>query len=368
MGKSNLKRLGDYIKEVDERNSQLIYGEDDVLGISTSKCFIQTRGNLIGVNFDNYKVVREGEFAYNVNTARMGDRVAIALRKGSPCIVSSIYPVFETKDGLLPDYLMLWFQRNEFDRYARFMSHGSAREVFEWEDMCESPINIPSIEEQLKVVNQYNAIQNRIKNNKQTIDKLEDTVQAIYRKMFIDEIDPENLPEGWRKGTLGDVTEYHNDKIETNLLSLETYISTENMLKDLKGVTIAETIPLGKCTSFKKGMILLSNIRPYFKKMWASTFDGGCSNDVCVFNPKDGFPIEFVYQTMANEAFFNYVTAGSNGVKMPRGDKNWTIQYPIVIPAESALRKFQTSIEQIKTFCNNLRKQADILSNYFPKL
>lgn len=368
MGESYLKRLGDYIKEVDERNSQLIYGEDDVLGISTSKCFIQTKGNMIGVSLDNYKIVRQGQFAYNVNTARMGDRVAIALRKGSPCIVSSIYPVFETKEGLLPDYLMLWFKRSEFDRYARYMSHGSAREVFEWEDMCESPIIIPPIETQKRIVDQYTTIQKRISVINETISKLEDTAQSVYRKMFVNGVNQENLPEGWRMGTLADIAEYHCEKMDTRSLNVETYISTENMLKEMKGIIPASSIPVGKCTSFSEGMVLLSNIRPYFKKMWRSTFDGGCSNDINVFKPKPGYSVDFVFQTLACDAFFNYVTAGSNGVKMPRGDKNWTIQYPIVIPSEDALKDFQNAIVSIQVFCNNLRQQSKALSNYHPNL
>ena len=148
MAKIGFKRLGDYIEQVDVRNSSELYGEEDVRGISTNKCYMQTRGNLIGVSFSNYKVVSAGQFAFNINTARMGDRFAIALREGTPCIVSSIYVVFQTKKGLLPDYLYLWCSRPEFDRYVRFMSHGSAREIFDWDDMCEVEIPIPSLKEQ----------------------------------------------------------------------------------------------------------------------------------------------------------------------------------------------------------------------------
>lgn len=213
MNTPELHKLGDYIQEIDERNSDLIYGENDVLGISTSKCFMQTRGNLIGVSFDNYKVVRDGYFAYNVNTARMGDRIAIALRKGRPCIVSSIYPVFRVKEGLLADYLMLWFKRPEFDRYARFMSHGSARETFEYSQMCDVLLPIPSIEEQQRIVDRYNKIQTRIEINKSIICQLEEADLRLYHKLFVDNIDTMDLPVGWRKGELRDVASFEYGKM-----------------------------------------------------------------------------------------------------------------------------------------------------------
>ena len=113
---------------------------------------------------------------------------------------------------LLPEYLMMWFRRPEFDRYARFKSHGSAREVFEWSEMCEVLLPIPPIEEQRKIVAQYQAIERRIENNRRLIATLEETAKTIYRKMFVDNIDIENLPKGWRIGTLGEFAVFKNGK------------------------------------------------------------------------------------------------------------------------------------------------------------
>ena len=203
--KQKYKRLGDYIRKVDVRNRDLAV--DKLLGLSIAKQFIPSIANTTGTDMRTYKIVRPRQFSYVPVTSRNGDKITIALYEGaSPCIISQAYVVFEVIDAtkLLPEYLMMWFRRPEFDRYARFKSHGSAREVFEWEEMCEVMIPVPPIEEQRKIVAEYQAIERRIENNRRLIATLEETAKAIYRKMFVEDIDPENLPEGWRMGTIGE--------------------------------------------------------------------------------------------------------------------------------------------------------------------
>lgn len=206
MSKENYRRLGDYIREVDVRNRDLEVKE--LLGVSISKEFIPSIANTIGTDMSSYKVVEPLQFAYGPVTSRNGDKVSIALYTGKgKIIISQAYTVFEVKnqDELLPEYLMMWFRRPEFDRYARFKSHGSAREIFSWEEMCDVFLPIPPIEQQRKIVTEYEAVSRRIRLNEQTIARLEETAQALYHKMFVDGIDKENLPEGWRMGTLGEI-------------------------------------------------------------------------------------------------------------------------------------------------------------------
>lgn len=206
MSKTGYKRLGDYIREVDVRNRNLKVTK--LLGVSISKEFMTSIANTIGTDMSSYKIVEPRQFAYGPVTSRNGDKVSIALYKdGEKAIVSQAYTIFEVtnKLELLPEYLMMWFRRPEFDRYARFKSHGSAREIFSWEEMCDVELPIPPIDQQQKIVAEYNAIQQRIKLNEQLIVKLEETAQTIYRKMFVDGIDKNNLPEGWRMGTLGEI-------------------------------------------------------------------------------------------------------------------------------------------------------------------
>lgn len=201
--KSNYKRLGDYIEVVEERNRDLSVTLSQ--GICNLKYFQNPRQ--VAENSAADKIVRKGWFAYNRATTRNGDKISIAYRDGEDCTVSASYLTFKIKDENLlnPYYLIMWFKRPEFDRYARFKSHGSAHEYFEWEEMCEVMLPIPPIEEQRKIVAEYRAVERRIENNRRLIATLEATAQTIYRKMFVDNIDPNNLPDGWRMGKLGDV-------------------------------------------------------------------------------------------------------------------------------------------------------------------
>ena len=204
----NYKRLGDYIREVNVRNRELEV--TNLLGVSISKEFMPSIANTIGTDMSTYKIVKRGQFAYGPVTSRNGDKVSIALLDGhDDAIISQAYTVFEIIDqeSLLPEYLMMWFRRPEFDRYARFHSHGSAREVFDWEELCDVMLPIPSITRQREIVAEYETLTRRIRINEQMIQYLEVTAQALYRKMFVDGIDKENLPEGWRMGTLGDYVE-----------------------------------------------------------------------------------------------------------------------------------------------------------------
>jgi type I restriction enzyme S subunit len=206
--RSNFKYLGSYIQPVDERNSALL--DLPLMGLSVSKVFFPTIANLVGTDMKTYKIVYRNQFTYIADTSRRGDKIAIALNDiYDKMLVSQAYTPFEVKnhDELDPEYLMMWFRRPEFDRYARFKSHGSAREIFDWEEMCNVRIPVPSIEKQREIVKEYNTIQNRIELNEQMIKKLEETAQAIYREWFVEGIDRENLPEGWRESKLGAVVE-----------------------------------------------------------------------------------------------------------------------------------------------------------------
>ena len=200
-----MKRLGDYIRPVDVRNRDLKVTR--LLGVSITKEFMPSIANIVGTDLSAYKVVTKGQFAYGPVTSRNGDKISVALlNEFDDAIISQAYTVFEVvdKNALDPEYLMMWFRRPEFDRYARFKSHGSAREVFDWDEMCEVLVPIPSIEKQREIVAEYNTLQTRIETNKKLIATLEQTAQTLYRHTFVDNIDPNNLPDGWRMSTLGE--------------------------------------------------------------------------------------------------------------------------------------------------------------------
>jgi type I restriction enzyme S subunit len=184
--KSNYKKLGQFIQTVSIKNTDLKI--TNLLGVSITKKFIPSIANTIGTDMSKYKVVKKNQFVYGSITSRNGDKISVALLEDDEAIVSTSYTVFEVidKEELLPEYLMMWFRRAEFDRYARYMSHGSTREAFGWYEMCDVELPVPSIDKQKEIVKEYHTITDRIKLNEQLNQKLEDTAQAIYKEWFVD--------------------------------------------------------------------------------------------------------------------------------------------------------------------------------------
>ena len=180
--KERYRLLGDFIQPVDERNKELKV--DYLLGVSISKQFIPSIANIVGTDLSNYKIVRTGQFAYGPVTSRNGEKISIALLRDKDCIISSSYTVFEVtdKDQLDPEYLMLWFSRPEFDRYVRYMSHGSVREIFDWDELCKVELPVPSIEKQRSIVKAYNTITDRIELKRKINDNLAAQMRAYFKE------------------------------------------------------------------------------------------------------------------------------------------------------------------------------------------
>ena len=211
MDRSNYKRLGDYIRSVDVRNRDLAV--TNLLGVSISKTFIPSIANTIGTDMSTYKVVEPYQFAYGPVTSRNGDKITFALYKGNEkCIISQAYETFEIvdKEQLDPDYLMMWALRPEFDRYARFKSNGSAREIFSWDEMCEVYLPVPDIATQRRIVAEYQAVEERIATNNKLIETLTSTIQSIFFDSIVSKSSNENLPNGWSRAGLKDIASFMN--------------------------------------------------------------------------------------------------------------------------------------------------------------
>lgn len=175
MAENKTYRLGDLIELCDERNTEGKYTVDDVRGISTDKKLIDTKANMAGVMLDSYKIISKNQFAYVADTSRRGDKIALAYNtEESNFLVSSIYTIFHiTHPEILDsDYLFMFFNRPEFDRYARFNSWGSARETFSWEDMCDMQITLPPLAAQQKAVAVYNALKANLAAYEQGLEDL----------------------------------------------------------------------------------------------------------------------------------------------------------------------------------------------------
>lgn len=203
--KSNYKQLGQFIRQVDVRNSE--GKEENLLGVSVQKKFIPSIANTVGTDFKKYKVVKKGQFTYIPDTSRRGDKIGIALLEDyEEGLVSNVYTVFEIIDEkqLIPEYLMLWFSRPEFDRYARFKSHGSVREVMDWDEMCKVELPVPPYEKQKEIVDGYKAITERIALKQKINDNLTEQCSVDYNLMLNGyTTESEELPNGWCNGNIG---------------------------------------------------------------------------------------------------------------------------------------------------------------------
>ena len=234
-------KLGELIELTDERNSVGRYSLEEVKGISTEKIFIDTKANMDGVSLDSYKVVNYRDFAYVPDTSRRGDKIALAFNNTSRSVlISSIYTTFKCKriDLLVPEYLYIFFNRPEFDRYSRFNSWGSARETFSWEDFCDIDITLPSIEQQRKYVDVYLSLQNNLAAYQSKVEELKMVCDG-----YLDKLKVEN-----EKLKIGEFIEVCDERNSEGIYTLKNLrgVSIEKKFIDTKadmaGVSLAPYI------------------------------------------------------------------------------------------------------------------------------
>lgn len=353
MGRSNYKRLGDYIQPVDIRNKELEV--ETLLGVSNAKEFIPSIANTIGTDMSNYKVIRKGQFAYVTVTSRNGDKLSVALMQEDKAIVSQAYTVFEVVDQtqLLPDYLMMWFRRPEFDRYARFKSHGSAREVFDWEEMCEVRLPIPDIEVQRKIVAQYETITRRIALNERICANLEETAQALYNKMFVQDIDPDDLPNGWRIDCIENCSEIITAGIIPKYSTEgKCFVLGQRCIHDnFVDTSYARNhTPRKEFLELRYGDILINSTgsgtlgrsAQVHEPLEDFTFD----SNMTLVRPLKDFLMEFLWITISKlENYFVHISQGSTS--QTRLYTSMVRPIEIVIPPEDDLKEYSSRMRSI---------------------
>lgn len=218
------KSIGNYIHLIDNRNTDLECTK--LVGLTVEKKFIPSVANIIGTDLSKYKVIKKNQFACSLMQVSRDGKMPVAMFREDSAIMSPAYPMFEVNDEkeLMPEYLEMYLSRSEFDREAVFYAIGGVRGSLEWSDFCDMQLPVPPIEEQRRIVSEYQTVEHRIANNEALIQKLEETAQAIYHHTFVEGIDEENLPDGWRKGCLEDIANFSNGKaIKPSVGSIPIY-------------------------------------------------------------------------------------------------------------------------------------------------
>ena len=240
--------------------------------------------------------------------------------------------VFRADNGISPEFLYYTLSADRFFEYSMKTSKGTKMPRGDKKAIMDYIVNVPDYETQKKTGYILRLLDRKIELNNKINKNLEEQAQAIFKSWFVD-FDTDN--------TLSDICCYSKDKINVDKLTLNTYYSTENMLPNRQGALQAVKLPtVKKITACKKGDVLISNIRPYFKKILYCYFNCGCSADVLCFVPYDLKFSVFLYFTLYNDKFFDYMLTGSKGTKMPRGDKQYIMNYPVYIPSLIDIEKF----------------------------
>lgn len=208
--KSNYKRLGDYIHQVDVRNTDKKC--DKLRGLSMTKEFRDSTSNIVGTDMSVYKVMKKWQFACDFMSVIRVNKLPVVLKiDDEPNLVSPAYSVFEVDDVqiLNPEYLMMWFRREEFDRYAFFKCDSAIRGGFDWDELCDTTLPVPSINKQNEIVAEYKVMIDRINLNNQLVQKLEETAQSIYKQWFVDFDFPDDSGQPYKSS--GGEMEFNKD-------------------------------------------------------------------------------------------------------------------------------------------------------------
>ena len=234
-------------------------------------------------------------------------------------------------------------------------------------ELLKCRIFAPSYEEQRIIADILWCLEQKINSNEKINNNLSDLLQAIYQKQFGE------VSLGANQGILSDICSYSKEKVAVSELNVNTYFSTENMLPEKAGSTKATSLPTTlQTTACRKGDTLISNIRPYFKKIVYCEDMCGCSTDVLCFTPVQSQYAAYLFSTLYTDKFFAFMVAGSKGTKMPRGDKQQIMTYPVILPAENELEEFNAIafpvLEQLNSNKAENKRLSALRDALLPKL
>ena len=300
--------------------------------------------------------------------ARYFEDIVIYKQDEQPALLSSIAILRADRKKIIPEFLYYTLKtpavkKNVRDNYGS----GSAIPRIVLKDFKRMPFSFPSVDEQRKITAICSAIDSKIKVNNAINKNLSDLLQAIYQKQFGE------VSLGANQGILSDICSYSKEKVAVSELNVNTYFSTENMLPEKAGSTKATSLPTTlQTTACRKGDTLISNIRPYFKKIVYCEDMCGCSTDVLCFTPVQSQYAAYLFSTLYTDKFFAFMVAGSKGTKMPRGDKQQIMTYPVILPAENELEEFNAIafpvLEQLNSNKAENKRLSALRDALLPKL
>ncbi|MBQ1773847.1 MAG: restriction endonuclease subunit S [Prevotella sp.] len=357
--KAEYRRLGDYIRQVDVRNKEQKVSR--LVGLTIDKAFIPSVANTIGTDISNYKIIRKKQFACSLMQVSRDGKMPVAMFEEEEAIMSPAYPMFEVySSDLLPDYLMLWFLRPEFDREASFYAVGGVRGSLEWNDFCDMMLPVPPIEEQRRIVEQYQTVERRIKNNERLIALLEDTAQTIFRHRFVDNIDPNNLPEGWRMGNIFDVIELYDSQrvplsgeVREKMKKIYPYYGATCMMDYVDDYHYDGIYLL----MGEDGSVMKDNGTPYLQYVYGKFW---VNNHAHVMQGKNGFTTELVYTMLSSYNIQNLVTGA---VQAKLSQTNMAL-IKTCIPPDEFLSKICQQVSVIFSYIRTLRDENSHLLSY----
>lgn len=256
-----------------------------------------------------------------------------------------------------PKYVKYYCQSSQYYDWVNSYNTGSTRGNINAQTYSNMPIPLLPRLQQDKLVEILSVIDEKIEINTAINDNLADLLQTIYQEQFGD------VSSASVQGNLSDLCLYSRDRVSVSLLNTSTYFSTENMLPGKAGATEATSLPTTPQTiACHKGDTLISNIRPYFKKIVYCENECGCSTDVLCFTPTQSQYATYLFSTLYADKFFDFMVAGSKGTKMPRGDKQQIMSYPVVLPSDEELGKFNDLALPILTQIHSNRSENKQLS------
>ena len=338
--KSNYKTIGELVERVDERNRDASI--TTLIGVSIDKKFIPSVANVIGTDLTNYKVIRKFDFAVSLMQVSRDEKIPVACQKEyEVAIISPAYPIFRVKDTeiILPEYMEMWFMRSEFDREASFVAVGGVRGSMPWEEFAKLKLPVPTIEEQRKIVDRYNAITDRITLKKQINDNLEAQIQALFNELF--------LRDGMPDCTLSEIANVNPTRTLSKGCIAKCY--------DMSCLPTRGCVPEGGemkayngGVRFQNGDTLIARITPCLENGKAAYINilndkevAFGSTEYIVFSPVDTMPSSFYYFLIRSKKFRTFALQymnGSSGRQRVSGDE--LAAFPLTKPSQEALSRF----------------------------